>query len=274
MELLERVNEIKLNDNNKYFLEEINIKYKEYLDEILTFDPKLLKYFLTTIKEDEILNNQRSEQESDLLISLYMNMHRVNSLNKIIQIYKEKDNLSMQDLLTIHKVLMTGTESDTKNYKFRQTDTKFVGAFNYDGTKRIDYIPIDHKEIEENIEKILTVLNDNNVDNVFINPFIVHGVLSVMQPFDDGNTRLSRLIQHAKIWKNTNHLYSTQIELPALYLSKNYLLTRGQYRNLITNLALEKNNDSWNRWFTYNFNMVDEQIYYLNENIKKIKTRF
>lgn len=271
MELLERVNKIELNDNNKYFLEEVNNDYKKYIDEIMSFDPKLLKNFLTTIKQAEILNNQQAEQESSLLISLYINMHRVNSLNKIIQIYKEKENLDKHDILLIHKVLMTGTESDNKNYKFRQTDTKFVGAFNSDGTKRIDYMPIDHSKINENIEKILEFLNNNNIDNVFINPFIVHGIISVMQPFDDGNTRLSRLIQHAKIWKNTNHLYSTQFEFPTLYLSKNYLLTRGHYRDLITNLAIEKNNNAWNKWFEYNLNMVNEQLYYLNNNVKKLK---
>lgn len=274
MELLERVNEIKLNDNNKYFLEDIKKAYEKYLDEILSFDPKLLKYFLTTIKQAEILNNQETEQESSLLISLYINMHRVNSLNKIIQIYNKKETLDKKDLLLIHKVLMTGTESDTKNYKFRQNDTKFVGSFNPDGTKRIDYMPIEHSKIEENIEGVLAFLNDNNIDNVFINPFIVHGIISVMQPFDDGNTRLSRLIQHAKIWKNTNQLYSTKFELPTLYLSKNYLLTRGHYRDLITNLAVEKNNDAWNKWFTYNLDMVDEQLYYLNNNIKKLKMKF
>lgn len=271
MELLDKIDKIELNDDNKFFLEETSESYNAYLKELLQFDSKLLEKYLITIKQAEILNNQETEEESSLLISLYTNMHRINSLTKIINIYNQKDDLTKKDLLSLHKILMTGTQSDTNNYKFRQTDTKFVGAFNPDGTKRIDYKPIEHEKIDECIEQILDFLNKKNIDNVFMNPFIFHGIVAVMQPFDDGNTRLSRLVQHAKIWKNTNHLYSTDFKLPTIYLSKNYLLSRGYYRNLIKELAVEKNNDAWNKWFKYNLNMVNEQLYYLNNNIKKLK---
>lgn len=274
MELIERINEINLNDYNKDLLDSINEKYYNYLEQISQFDEKMLNYYLNTIKQSEILNNQQSENESSLLISLYNNMHRVNSIDKIIKLLSDKDDLTKEDLQSLHKTLMQGTSYEENSYNFRSDNNKFVGSFNADNTKRIDYIPIEYEKIPENINKILEILNDKKIDNVFINPFIFHGVVAVMQPFDDGNTRLSRLIQHAKIWKNTNYLYGKNFRAPILYISKNYLITRGKYRELITLLANEKDNNIWNKWFEYNFYMVDEQLYYLNNSIELIKKRF
>lgn len=270
MKLIEEVDKIVINDNNKYFLEEIIEKYLEYIKFIEQFDGKLLKYYLATIKQNENLNNQQAEQESSLLISIYNNMYRENSLDKIIRILNDKEDLTKQELKCLHKILMRGTANEENSNNFRKDDNKFVGTFNPDGTKRIDYMPIPFLEIDASIDKVIEMINSKNIDNPFINPFIVHAIISVMQPFDDGNTRLSRLVQHAKIWKNTNLLYNKFFDKPLLYLSKNYLLTRGTYRGLITNLANEGNNEAWNKWFEYNLNMVDEQLFYLNNNVKKL----
>ena len=86
MKLIEEVDKIVINDNNKYFLEDVMTKYLEYMKFIEQFDDKLLKYYLTTIKQNEVLNNQQTEQESSLLISIYNNMHKENSLDKIIRL--------------------------------------------------------------------------------------------------------------------------------------------------------------------------------------------
>ena len=166
---------------------------------------------------------------------------------------------------------MQGTQNDLKTIEFRKTDNEFVGAFNSDGSKRIDYMPVNSSEIEDDIDLVLDYLSDNNIEDPFTKPFIAHGIIAVMQPFYDGNTRLSRLLQYAEIWKNTNMLYGTNFQSPTMFLSKNYLMSRGQYRVLITHLAVYKDNDAWNKWITYNLNMVNEQLYYLNNNIKKIR---
>jgi len=274
MELIERIDEIKINDNNKFLLDETNEKYYDYLNEISKFDHELLDYYLHTIKQTEILNNQQSEEESSFLISLYNNMNKENSINKIIRILNNKNELTKEDLQSLHKTLMSGTQNEENSYYFRSDNNKYVGAINQDGSKRIDYIPIHYKQIPDCIDRMLSYINNTKIDNVFINPLIFHGVVAVMQPFNDGNTRLSRLVQHAKIWKNTNHLYAKNFKMPIIYLSKNYLVTRRQYRELIANLAINKNNEAWNKWFTYNMYMIDEQLNYLNNSVELIKRRF
>lgn len=270
MKLIDNLDKIELKDSNKYFLEEILNDYENYIYLIGNMGENLLKYYLNTLKNNEIMNNQQAEEENSFLISLYNNMYKENSLNRIIKIMNEREDLTKEDLKILHKILMKGTKTEIGSGDFRQTDTKFVGTFNEDGTKNIDYMPIPSQEIEYNIDRTLEFLNDKNIDNPFINAFITHGLISVMQPFDDGNTRTSRLIQHAKIWKNTNSLYNKNFEKPLLYLSKNYLLTRGTYRRLITDIAKYEDNEAWNKWIEYNLNMVNEQLYYLNNNIKKL----
>lgn len=271
MELLKKVNDIQLSDYTKFLVKEATDKYEKYLEQILSLDANSLRHYLKTIKRAEIVNNQTAEAENDLLISYYADRQRKDSLSKLIEIYRENNELTREDILKLHKILMKGTESDNQNYKFRQDDNKFVGSFDQYGQKRIDYMPINHTEIEVSIEKTLEFLNNQEIDNVFINPFIVHGLIAVMQPFDDGNTRLSRLVQHGKIWKNTNHLYGTNLDFPCIYLSKNYLISRGQYRQLITDLAVQQDNEAWNRWFKYNLYKVDEQLNYLESAVQKIK---
>lgn len=268
--IFESAQNLKLDDYNKYFLESITDEYKKYIDSIEMFEGKLLKHYLDVLKQKELINNHEAEEENSFLISLYQNMHKQNSLDTIIEKMSNKSELSIEELKYLHKILMRGTECEKDADQFRLDDNRFVGAINLDGTKRIDYIPITYTKIEENMDKVLEMYNSKDIDNPFINPFLVHGLISVLQPFNDGNTRLARLTQHAKIWKNTNELYNKDFSKPLLYLSRNYLLSRGAYRNNITYLAQNPSDESWNKWIKYNLNMVEEQLYYVNNNIKRL----
>lgn len=271
--IFESAASIELNDSNKYFLEEITNNYVDYVKSLEKMDDNLLKHYLDVIKQNEILNNQQAEEENSFLISLYNNMHKQNSLDVIIKMMSDKDDINLDELKKLHKILMKGTNGEIGAENFRDDDNKFVGAINLDGTKRIDYIPITYTKIPENMAKVLEMYNSLDFDNPFMNPFIVHGLISVLQPFDDGNTRLSRLIQHAKIWKNTNLLYNKNFSKPLIYLSRNYLLSRGNYRNFISLLAQEHSNEVWNKWIKYNLHMVEEQLFYLNNNVKRLIKR-
>ena len=96
----------------------------------------------------------------------------------------------------------------------------------------------------------------------------MHALVAYIQPFGNGNTRLARVLQHGKIWHMTNTRLDKELELPILYLSKHYLQSRPQYRELISKIA---NNQDWNSWINYNLNMTDENLYWSQENLKKVK---
>ena len=270
MALLEKIERIKLNDDNKSHLEFTVEDYRKYLDMLKSMDPKMLKYFLELLKDTEVIQNQEADIQDPLFLATYSKLQRVTSLDKIVALSKKNQGkLEVKDLIHLHTILMKGTTEDFEN-GLRTDNNRFVGFFNNDGSKNIDYIPIDYQDIQQNLEQFLEYYNNADTDNPFVVPIIAHGILAVMQAFNDGNTRLSRLIQHSKIWQLTNELYGVDLRLPALYLSKNYLCSLGQYRNLQKELAKNDDDEAWNRWIRYNLNMADEQLFYLDNNVKRL----
>jgi len=254
-------------------LEETTERYEEYLKELNGFDERTLRNFLNTIRHHEIENNHRTESMSKFMISFYSQLMEKDSITKLIELLNERQELSREDIKNLHKILMEGTDCEVGSDDYRKTDTKFVGAFNPDGSKRVDYMPIPSATIEERMDSVIAMLNAPAEDNVFVNPFVVHGLIAVMQPFDDGNTRTSRLLQHGKIWTSTNGLYGTNFEQPTIYLSENYLFSKRQYRELINRLAIEESNEAWNTWIKYNLFRIDEQLNYLGNNVAGLKRR-
>ena len=244
MNLLENINDIKLDDDNKYHLESTLADYKNYINDI-----------------NNILSNN-SEYKNNLS---YNNKEINNAINCLCDIVDKQELLTKEDLITVHNCLTK------KNDSFRKKDSIFVGSFSIKGLKIIDYVPINSSEIESSVTELLNFLNNNNEDNPFLKPFIFHAILSIMQPFDNGNTRTAKVFQHVKIHELTNKLNDFKLEKPVIFLFDNYLITKGQYRYLLKELANNGDNELWNKWFKYNLYMADEQIYYNSEAIKKVK---
>jgi len=270
--IVDNIDRIKLStkviDHLEYTLDD----YKEYLDMLKHLDEKTLKYFLVTQKKQEIVNNQEAELQPSFLIALYQMHQRKDSID-IVMKHFEDGNITMSELKKLHRVVIKGTEDDIEaNYDFRSDNNKWVGGFDGNGNRIIDYIPPDYNEIKPMLEKVLYYLNndinDEVLDNLLIKPFVTHAIIAYIQPFGNGNTRLSRVLQHGKIWQMTKEQLDSDLALPALYLSKNYLQTRSQYRDLIRDVAI---NSDWDRWINYNLNMIDEQLFYSKNNIQKLK---
>ena len=58
------------------------------------------------------------------------------------------------------------------------------------------------------------------------------------------------------------------LELPALYLSKQYLKDRDKYRSFIKSIAVDTNNSTINDWLKYNLYCLEDGIF---DNQKKIE---
>lgn len=271
MELIDSINNLKVDDDNKYYLDDTINDYRDYYLKIQSLSLKMQKCYLSTLRDRELEKSSQLEKVDPFILSLYGNMHRKNSLQEVIKLYSEKENLEKKDLLKLHKLIMSGTDNEEKSDKFRDSNDYFVGSFNDDGTKRIDYEVLDCNQIDSAIDELLLLLKEKNTDNPFIIPFIFHASIAIMQPFTDGNTRLSRLIQHGKIWRLTNDIYGTTFESPILYLSENYFVTN--YREQITKLANNLTNEGWNKWIMFNLNMVNEQLFFQNNNLDLIRER-
>ena len=270
MEMISSIRNLHVYDTTLQHFNDTEQVYLEYLKKLEALTNQALFYFLSTLKNRELVNNQETENENSFLIELYKMSHKTTSIDTIVKILEDRD-IDEKAFVALHKIIIKGTsDDDPKNYHFRKDNDKWVGTFNIDGSKDIDYQPPEYTEIKDYVEYILDYLASKNVDindNVFLKPLIAHAIIAYLQPFGNGNTRFARLIQHGIIWRNTNMKWNFDFKLPAIYVSKNYALTRGQYRQTLRDLSITKSDDDWNKWFKYNLNMFDEQLYMLNNNL-------
>ena len=270
--VIQNVNNIELSSRVKDHLEYTYEEYINFLEKLHELDDTTLKYFLKTLKERELINNQETELEETFLMELYRYRQRKDSIEIVTKLFEDKI-ITKEEIKKLHRVVIKGSSDDlVKNYNYRSDNDKWVGSYGTGGKMNVDYYPPDYNEIATLLDCTLDFLNDdisaNELNHILIKPFIVHGLIAYLQPFGNGNTRLSRVLQHGKIWQMTNDTLGTNLSLPALYLSKNYLMTRPQYRQNICNIAKEQD---WNTWLNYNLNMVDEQLYFTGENLQKVK---
>lgn len=259
-------------------LDHLEFTFEDYLNYLKTIDEldELKKnLFLKALKNREIVNNQETEMEESFMVELYNISRRKDSVDIVMKII-EDGLITKEELRKLHRVVIKGSNDDIpENYNYRMDNDKWVGSFDTYGGRVIDYMPPDYNKIDNLINQTLKYLNNNigikNLDHTFIKPFIVHALIAYIQPFGNGNTRLARVLQHGKIWQMTNHETEFNMSMPTIYLSKNYLQTRPQYRELIKDIAVNYNDESWNRWLNYNLNMIDEQLYFHEENLKRLK---
>lgn len=272
--VVESIGRLQLSSRINEHLAETHRNYLSFLQQLLSLDEKVLKYYLKTIKNRELINNQETELEQSFLIELYLNSQRKDSIEQVIQHFAD-GTVTKEEIKKLHRVVIKNSADDeAKNYDFRQDNDKWVGYFGTGGQQRVDYYPPDYTKIGEMLDFILEILNDDtsarDINQTLIKPFVVHGFLGYLQAFGNGNTRLARVLQHGKIWHMTGIQEGIELSSPAIYLSRNYLQTRPQYRELLRDIAREQN---WEAWLNYNLNMVDEQLYYSENNLRLIRER-
>lgn len=272
MEFIQSIKNLKVYDSTMLHLEDTQQAYRDYLQKLLEsgMSERQSLLFLETLKDRELINNQETEQENSFLIELHKLSHKVNSIDLLIKILSQ-GSIDEDNFIALHRLVIGGTSDDIlENYNYRSDNNKWVGTFGPSREQKIDYMPPDFQEIPEKVQFILDYLKQDSeclFDNVFIKPFIAHAFIAYLQPFGNGNTRIARLIQYGAIFEETAKKWNVPLLKPAIYLSKNYLLTRGQYRGLIRDVSIQKGDEAWNRWFDYNLNMVDEQLYKINQDL-------
>lgn len=275
MKIFNEFTDLKVYDNTMFHLLETEEAYHNYIEKLIKLSPRELATFVDLLKKNEIVNNQENEYEDPFIVEMRLKEQRKNSISYAASIFNEEHKISKEEFKDVHKLVIKGTTDDKKeNYDYRDFPTKVGKTVN--GEEIISFIPPNGiKEIDIYISIILQFLNDDTkgrlIDTIFLKPLIAHALIAILQPFGNGNTRVARVIQHTKIMDTTNQLYGMDFKSPILYLSKNYFLTYPVYRGHIGRLAEFQNSDMWNKWFEYNLNMIDEQLYFVNDKLDKLR---
>lgn len=268
VDMIKDINKFELSKNNILLFKDVLKEYKQYLESI-----NIINYFsdlyLNTLLKSELIDNQELEGLDPFVVSMFQCDKYENSIDFILN---RGNSFSKSDFLQAHQTLLFGTNSlYNDNFSVRDSNVQFVGKREND-KNIISYIPIDCKDIDNAIHGILNLYNDNSFNDeidIFIKPFILHGVIAGLQCFRDGNTRLARNFQHIKLWKMTKMIGEfKELELPALYLSKQYLKDRDKYRSFIKSIAVDTDNSTINNWLEYNLYCLEDSIF---DNQKKIE---
>ena len=255
----------KVLDSYKYTYE----LYLEYINYLNNLSEDALKLYLKSIKNSDVIDNQKMETKDSFLISLYMQSERTHAIDTLLKYKKLNDN----NLQETHKILTEGINENI-NPNYRNNNRRFVGFYN-NGERCIEYMPIHYKYINEAMQKFFEYYNEVEKDenNLFIKPFKVHGIIAALQVFDDGNTRLARLLQNVKLYRQTNQFLNASFKSPIIYTTKQYHPFRKDYRALIKQLAINPNNDVVNEWLDFNLRRTEESLWMGNENIEKLLLR-
>ena len=277
IEMINKINELEMTKKLNSHIEYLNEVFLEYLDELLELEgqkPGLLE-FLKAIRLEDMKANHCLEKENPFLISLYSQMSKQTMMGKLIKYAKENKNLTGKTIFSLHDTLLTGTFSDGVS-SIRTNNNTFVGGY-VNGKMEIDYFPIDYHDIYDAANMLANLYNvklDGELyNNIFIQPFLIHGLFAALQMFNDGNTRMGRVMQHALMWKNIGDLTEYKFDSPPIFATESYFPYRGQYRDKINDLVINGDNDSWHRWFTFNLDRIEDAIDFNKRNIKELKRR-
>ena len=243
--------------------------YCDYLKCVDSLDKGQLKQYLNALKTTDVIDNQTLERQDSFLIGLSFQSERKHAIDTILK----NDTLSQDKFLKIHGLLMKGTtSSDLDNYNYRKHNRNFVGTME-NNVRNIHYLPLYNKDIESTMKLFFDYYNEKetNEQELFFKPFKIHLIISALQVFEDGNTRLARLIQNAKLYRQTNLILNKKYDSPTIYLTKTYKPFRRRYRDLIKMIAIDPSQENINQWMLFNLGRLEEELYNNNDKAEKVK---
>ena len=149
------------------------------------------------------------------------------------RLIKQKKILTLQDILTIHQILVRNTSGIRK-----LPGTKLIN----DRTGEVVYTPPQNYEvIKDYLDNLIAYINDDSLQKLdyTIKMAIIHYQFESIHPFYDGNGRTGRII---------NVLYLIQkglLDTPILYLSRYIIRNKNRYYQLLREVGQKNNWDSW-----------------------------
>ena len=267
-ELIKSLKDLELFEDTLTYNDQILDMYSEYLSKLEELPQDISLKYLEVIKDADVIDNQSLEMVDSFLVAIYSRLQTEHAIDILLK----NEKLDGETLKDVHDSIIYDATSTNQTKGFRTTDTKVVGNV-VAGKRNVQYIPVDRDKIEFIADCISSYANDKNNESlyrVFIKPILLHGLIAAYQLFDDGNTRTARCVQHAKIFQMTNDYTGFNLALPALYVSKQYYPYRADYRNLITKLVLDPSNENWNKWITFNFRRIEENLFYSMDKLEEM----
>ena len=277
--LFDYIDDFKPNSDVEKLMNFTKELYLEYIEDILKYNKETQESILKALMNSEIIDNHGLERENVNFLRIYNETHHSTAIRYLVRKLL-KENIPLNDAIIkkAHEILMRGTSNgNTINEGFRTNNHHYVGYIE-DNKPVVNYFPISYDDIKESIFLLCKYFNTpiKDEEELFIKPFIMHGLIAVLQVFEDGNTRLARCFQHITLQDLTNKTIGNdlfELSLPAIYFSKNYVPYRKEYRELLASIALNPNNDAWNEWISFNLHRMQDRIFANVESLESLKRK-
>ncbi len=266
LKIFDSINKIKLSDRVLDNIKWTEETYIERIDSINNLEER--DSYLESIKLMEVKDNQDMEREDLFIFDVLSHLYKDNCIDYLLTHDFNKDTF-----IEAHKILLEGTSTQQFAEKdYRDNNDTYISQIDYDGSITPYYFALDYKDIPEAIDRLLEYYESNSDTDVFQKGIITHGLVAALQMFSDGNTRYARVLQYLKIKDLTEKLYDKKLSQPYLYGTRAYYPMKENYRELMSNLAINPDNETWNAWINFNLNRLQDRMFYEEQKIENIKT--
>ncbi len=258
-ELQDYLHNIKISDDVKYHLDDITDSTNEFFNRFKGFSDEEVDYYLLKTENYLLHMNKQNERSN------------INSKDLIDNnLVFNQDNISEDGIKRIHEVLYPECPSE-----YRDTENR-TGSVDIYGNEYVTGFGPYAKDVPKYMAEIIKIFKDEYSydcsDNPYVASIILNLLISKIQPFKDGNKRTARVIQNLKFTDKINEYYGSNLKLSPVNISGRVLeytpLFNKRFNNVEFNLEKETN-DAINAWIDFHLNMVDDQLYFLNNNIKQ-----
>jgi Fic family protein len=202
----------------------------------------------------QMLRERRKPTNRDerMIVNNYLTMKKIREI--------EKDELSPELLLSLHKMITSGTlENPADEGRFRDNDEIFV----VDDTGTVLHTPPDASKIADLIDELCRFANNGNES--FIHPVVkgifLHFLVGFIHPFNDGNGRTARTLFYWYVLRHDYWLFEY------MAISRAIKDTKGQYKKAYIYTESDENDLTY--FIQYNLTMIEKTITeirtYINE---------
>jgi Fic family protein len=116
------------------------------------------------------------------------------AMERAIEIGAQANQLSIDDIVTIHETLFRGTRDEAIAGAIRTTQN-WIGG-DADTPRNADFIPPPHDEVRPLLADLCLFMNRDDLPSV-VQAAIAHAQFETIHPFPDGNGRVGRCLIHA-----------------------------------------------------------------------------
>lgn len=262
----EYIDRIVLEDYLLKHMEETNRNFDEYMRYLLSLDNNEIFAFLVGHYFNEIISSFKME---------HAKLVDFNLIDKN-DLFFNSFNISHRKIQSLHNFVMkvTGQEQIGAN-GYRVKDVR-VSKITQQG-ELVFFRGVQKEDIKFFMDQLIEVYKSKSLSVIHTNPFfksaIIHLLCVRIQPFLDGNKRTARLLYGMRFTNSINDIYGLNLKICPLNISPNMFINHLTYAKRINDIWFDMehdNNEELNNWLNFILDMVDEQIFYISSNMRKL----